>query len=90
MSHYYLPDRGESYFEMYYRKGSSPWLREIKLNRRAFVSINHMSIGHSCLTASLSRFNIVSTTECECDDGLQTEELILWDYNYCTRTKGQK
>jgi hypothetical protein len=32
------------------------------------------------MTASLSRFNIVSTTECECGDGLRTEEHILWDF----------
>jgi hypothetical protein len=29
-------DRGESYFERYYSNGSSPWFREIKMNRRAF------------------------------------------------------
>jgi hypothetical protein len=34
-----------------------------------------MRAGHSSLEASLSRFNIVSTAECECCDGLQTEEL---------------
>jgi hypothetical protein len=26
-------DRGESYFERYYRSGSAPWFREIKMNR---------------------------------------------------------
>jgi hypothetical protein len=52
-------DRGERYFEM-----SSPWLREIKMNCRAYVSINCMTEGHSSLKASLSRFNIVSTAEC--------------------------
>jgi hypothetical protein len=30
-------DRGESYFEKYYRNGSSPWFREIKMNRRALT-----------------------------------------------------
>jgi hypothetical protein len=34
-----------------------------------------MRTGHS----SLNRFNIVSTSECECGDGLQTEEHIFWD-----------
>jgi hypothetical protein len=38
-----------------------------------------MRAGHSSLTASLSRFNIVSTAECECGDGLQAEEHIFWD-----------
>jgi hypothetical protein len=28
-------DRGESYFERYYRNGSSPWFHDIKMNRRA-------------------------------------------------------
>jgi hypothetical protein len=28
--------------------------------------------------ASLSRFNIMSTAECECGDGLETEEHIIW------------
>jgi hypothetical protein len=32
-----------------------------------------MRAGHSSLKASLNRFNIVSTAECECGDGLQTE-----------------
>jgi hypothetical protein len=54
-------DRGESYFERYYRSGSSSWVRQIKMNRRVFVSINRMRAGHSSLKASLSRFNIVST-----------------------------
>jgi hypothetical protein len=39
-----------------------------------------MTAGHSSLKASLNRFNIVSTAECECGDGLQTEEHIFWDY----------
>jgi hypothetical protein len=72
-------DRGESQFERYYGNGSSPRFREIKMNRRAFVSIIRMRAGHTSLKASLNRFNIVSTTECECGDGLQTEEHIFWD-----------
>jgi hypothetical protein len=59
--------------------GSSPWFREIKMNRRAFVSINRTRAGHSNLKRSLSRFNFVSIAECECGDGLQTEEHIFWD-----------
>jgi hypothetical protein len=35
-----------------------------KMNRLAFMSINRMRAGHSCLKASLSRFNIVSTVQC--------------------------
>jgi hypothetical protein len=38
-----------------------------------------MRAGHYILKASLSRFNIVSTAECECGDGLQTEEHIFWN-----------
>jgi hypothetical protein len=68
-------DRGERY----YRSGSSPWFREIKMNRRAFVSINRLRAGHSSIKVSLSRFNILSSVECECGDGLQTEEHIFWD-----------
>jgi hypothetical protein len=70
-------DRGENYFERYYRNGSSPWFREIKMNRRAFVPINRMRADHTSLKASLNRFNIVSTAECECGDGLQTEVHIF-------------
>jgi hypothetical protein len=58
--------------------GSSSWFREIKMNRRAFVPINPMRAGHTSLKAGLSRFN-VSTAECECGDGLQTEEHVFWD-----------
>jgi hypothetical protein len=49
------------------------------MNRRAFVSINRMRAGHTSLKGSLNRFNIVSTADCECGDGLQTEEHIFWD-----------
>jgi hypothetical protein len=38
-----------------------------------------MRAGHSSPKASLSRYYIVSTAECECGDGLQTEEHIFWD-----------
>jgi hypothetical protein len=38
-----------------------------------------MTSGNSSLKASLNRFNIVTTAECECGDGLQTEEHIFWD-----------
>jgi hypothetical protein len=38
-----------------------------------------MRAGHYSLKASLNRFNFVSTAECECGDGLQTEEHIFWD-----------
>jgi hypothetical protein len=72
-------NRGESYFEKHYRTGSSPWFREIEMNGLAFVSINRMRGGHSSLKTSLSRFNVVSTTEFECDDGLQMEEYVFWD-----------
>jgi hypothetical protein len=72
-------DRGGSYFERYYRNGSSPWFREIKKNRRVILSINRMRAGHTSLKASLNRFNFVSMAECECGNGLQTEEHIFWD-----------
>jgi hypothetical protein len=72
-------DRGQNYFERYYRNGSSPWFSELKMNRRAFVSVNSMRADHTSLKASLNRFNIVSMAECECGDGLQTEDHIFWD-----------
>jgi hypothetical protein len=49
------------------------------MNRRVFVSTNRIRAGHFSLKASLSRFNIVSTAECECGDGLQTEEHACCD-----------
>jgi hypothetical protein len=72
-------DRGQNYFETYYRNGSTPWCSEMKMNRRAFVSVNRMRAGHTSLKASLSRFKLVSSAECEFGDGLQTEEHIFWD-----------
>jgi hypothetical protein len=57
------------------------------MNRRAFVSINRMRAGHISLKASLKKKNIVSTAECECGDGLQTEEHIFWD---CKRYEEQR
>jgi hypothetical protein len=78
-----------SNFARYYRNGSFPWFCEIKTNRRAFVSTNLMRAGHSGLKASISRFNIVPTAECECGDRQQTEEHVFWDLN-CRRTKGQR
>jgi hypothetical protein len=42
-----------------------------------------MQAGHTGLKASLSRFNILSTAECECGDGLQTEGHIFWDCKRC-------
>jgi hypothetical protein len=41
-----------------------------------------MRAGHSSLKVSLSRFNIVSTAECECDE-LQTKEHIFCDCKLC-------
>jgi hypothetical protein len=38
-----------------------------------------MRADYISLKASLNRFNIVSTAECQCGDGLQTEEHIFWD-----------
>jgi hypothetical protein len=72
-------DRGESCFERYYRNGSYPWFHKIKMNRNVSVSINCMRAGHTSLKASLNRFNIVPMAECECVDGVQTEEHIFWD-----------
>jgi hypothetical protein len=72
-------DKGESYFEGYYRYDSSPWFRGIKMNRRAFVSISRMRAGHTRLKASPNCFNIVPMSKCERGDGLQTEEHIFWD-----------
>jgi hypothetical protein len=39
-----------------------------------------MRAAHASLIASLNRFNIVSTAECKCGDGFQTEEHIFWDF----------
>jgi hypothetical protein len=72
-------DKGQNYFEMYYRNGSSPWFNELTMKSRAFASINRMTAGHTSLEASLKRFNIVSTAECECGDGPQMEQHIFWD-----------
>jgi hypothetical protein len=72
-------DRRESYFERYYRNGLRQWFHDIKMNCRVFVPKIHTRAGHSSLKASLSRFNIVSTTECECGDRLQMEKHIFWD-----------
>jgi hypothetical protein len=46
-----------------------------------------MRAGHSSHKAHLSRFNIVSTAECECGDGLQTEEHVFWN---CKLYKDQR
>ncbi|PNF24159.1 hypothetical protein B7P43_G00584 [Cryptotermes secundus] len=46
------------------------------MNSHAFMSINHMRAGYSCLTASLSRYDIVPRAECECGNGLQKEEHV--------------
>jgi hypothetical protein len=70
--------RGQNYFKRYYKNRSSPWLSELKMNCRALVSINRMRAGHTSLKASLNRFNIVSTAEYECGDGLQMEDHIFW------------
>jgi hypothetical protein len=35
---------------------------------------------YSSLKASLSRFNNVTTAECKCGYGMQTEEYIFWDW----------
>jgi hypothetical protein len=80
-------DRGEKYFETYYRNGSAQWFREIKMNRHAFVLINRMRASYISLKTSLNRFSILSTTECACGDGLQTEEHIFWD---CKRYEEQR
>ena len=53
--------------------------RQIKTDRHAFVSINRMRAGHTTLKASLKRLSIMSTAECECGDGLKTEEHIFQD-----------
>jgi hypothetical protein len=42
-------DRGQNYFERYYRNGLSLWFSEIKINRRAFVSINRKTASHTSL-----------------------------------------
>jgi hypothetical protein len=44
-------------------RGSARYTRKWTVG--AFVSINRMRAGHSSLKASLSRFNFVSTAECE-------------------------
>jgi hypothetical protein len=46
-----------------------------------FVSLGSSTVHlHDSLGRGLSRINIVSTAECDCGDGLQTEEHIFWDY----------
>jgi hypothetical protein len=42
-------DREQTYFERYYKNGPSPWFREKKMDRDAFVSINRVGAGHPVL-----------------------------------------
>jgi hypothetical protein len=37
-----------------------------------------MRAGQTSLKASLNRFKIVSTSECKCGDGLETDDYIFW------------
>jgi hypothetical protein len=46
-----------------------------------------MRAGYTSLKANLNTFNILSTAECECDDGLQTEEHTFWE---CERYEEQR
>jgi hypothetical protein len=71
--------RGESYFEEYYRNGSSPWFREIKMNRRVFMSINRVRTGHTSLKASLSRCIICSWLNANVMTSCKQRKLIFWD-----------
>jgi hypothetical protein len=43
------------------------------------MNLNCIRAGPTSLKTSLNRFNIVTTAECECVDGVQTEEHIFWD-----------
>jgi hypothetical protein len=58
---------------MAYHRGS---VRK-KVDYRTFMSVNHTRAGHCSLEASLSRFNIVPTAECEFGNRLQMEEHII-------------
>jgi hypothetical protein len=78
---------GESYRESQCGNSTPSLLREVKMNRRDFVSIIRIRAGQSNFEECLNRVNILSTAECECRDGLQTEEHILWD---CELHEGQR
>jgi hypothetical protein len=81
-------ERGELYFERYYRNGLAPWFLEIEINCFDFMSMNRMRAGHASLKASLNKFDIVYTAECECGEGMQMEKHIFWDCKL-TRSSGQ-
>jgi hypothetical protein len=82
-------DRGESYFERYYKNGWSPWFREIKMNGRAFVSINRMGAGHTGLEPSLNRFNLCPRPNANVMMGCKWRNISSGIVN-CTRTNRQQ
>jgi hypothetical protein len=52
--------------ERYYRNGSSPWFCVIKMNPRAFVTINCMTAGHSSLHFDTLHFDLSQKAEKRC------------------------
>jgi hypothetical protein len=54
-------------------KGSAGMSR-LRGSARCCLRVKHTGARHSSLERSLSRFNFVTTAECECGDGLQTGE----------------
>jgi hypothetical protein len=82
-------DRGESYFERYYRNGSSSWFHEIKMNRHAFASINHMGVGNSSLKASSIRLTLCPRLNANVVTSCKRRNISSGIVN-CMRTKGQQ
>jgi hypothetical protein len=75
--------------DSYYRNDWSPWFREVKMNRRAFVSINRMTAGHTSLKASLNRLTFCPRLNANVVMGCKPRNVSSGIIN-CTRTNGQQ
>uniref|UniRef100_A0ABD2XN55 RNase H type-1 domain-containing protein n=1 Tax=Trichogramma kaykai TaxID=54128 RepID=A0ABD2XN55_9HYME len=82
-------NKGQLYFNIFYKKNAQPWFSEFKyLNRRAIVSINRIRCNHTSLKADLHRFKIIESSLCDCDGkSEQNIEHIFWQCKKCTKER---
>ncbi|XP_024947841.1 uncharacterized protein LOC112495454 [Cephus cinctus] len=70
--------KGNIYFDYYYFTSTKPWFANKTYSRNYITSINRCRSNHYSLAASLARIQILDSPICECKEGIEDLNHIIW------------
>ncbi|XP_076678213.1 uncharacterized protein LOC143374168 [Andrena cerasifolii] len=85
-------EKGVKYFNLRINNTGKrkPWFRKIaNIERKAITTLNRLRANHYNLAESLHRKGIIESPECECGEGIEDINHVLWKCNKYEEMRGE-